>query len=358
MLEIILRSYNSFDFRVKGNKIILPTNQTYTLENKREGLDKIIVHKKNSLGFRGENPPKDFSDKLTVITIGGSTTEDFYLSEGKTWTDILGMKLKNSFNNIWINNAGLSGQSTFGHIILMDDYITKIKPKIVLFLIGSNDLAAFNSNKYDKNMQRSNESSYSLKSAIKVLAKNSEVLSVALNINRYINARKMGLIHSNKKLNEFETIELSNESKKEIRQSILNRNYKPFEQRLKKLIQLAKTHNIEPIFITQPTLLGDTVDDITNVNLAKIKYGAFNGELAWENFRILYDVIKDVGKKENVFIINLGSKMPKSSLYYYDLLHFNNKGAQKVAEIIYPELCSYLSKRYSNYQINDCNPDS
>lgn len=54
---------------------------------------------------------------LTIISVGGSTTECFYISDDKTWTHILGMKLKSVFTRVWINNAGLDGHSTFGHII-------------------------------------------------------------------------------------------------------------------------------------------------------------------------------------------------------------------------------------------------
>lgn len=54
---------------------------------------------------------------MTIISVGGSTTECFYISDDKTWTHILGMKLKSVFTRVWINNAGLDGHSTFGHII-------------------------------------------------------------------------------------------------------------------------------------------------------------------------------------------------------------------------------------------------
>ena len=49
---------------------------------------------------------------------------------------------------IWLNNAGLDGHSTFGHIILFKDYIVKLKPKIILFLVGANDVGR---NEYSDN---------------------------------------------------------------------------------------------------------------------------------------------------------------------------------------------------------------
>ena len=139
--EILLRIYNPFEFRVKGNQINLPVYFNYNIVIKDQTvLDNLVVHTKNSLGFRGEEAPKTFEDYLTIIAVGGSTTECFLIADGQDWPAILGEKLKKSFNLIWINNAGLDGHSTFGHNVLMQDYIVKIKPKVVLFLVGINDL--------------------------------------------------------------------------------------------------------------------------------------------------------------------------------------------------------------------------
>jgi lysophospholipase L1-like esterase len=73
------------------------------------------------------------------MAIGGSTTECFYLSDGKTWEDRLANKLRKDFKKVWVNNAGLEGHTTFGHLILLQDYIVKLKPKYILLLIGLND---------------------------------------------------------------------------------------------------------------------------------------------------------------------------------------------------------------------------
>ncbi|MZH03580.1 MAG: SGNH/GDSL hydrolase family protein, partial [Nitrospinae bacterium] len=150
--EALLRVYNPFQFRIKGNKISLPVYFHYNFELKdAKQLDKVVSHTKNSLGFRGEERPAKFDEHLTIITVGGSTTENFLITDGKTWPAILGKKANESFKHVWVNNAGLDGHSTFGHIVLMKDFITNIKPKVVLFLVGINDLWAKTSNIFDSN---------------------------------------------------------------------------------------------------------------------------------------------------------------------------------------------------------------
>ena len=45
---------------------------------------------------------------------------------------------------MWVNNAGLDGATTYRHLILMEDYVAQLRPKVVLFLIGINDVGAGN----------------------------------------------------------------------------------------------------------------------------------------------------------------------------------------------------------------------
>ena len=93
-------------------------------------------------GSGARSRPPDFARDLTIVTVGGSTTECFDLAEDKTWPHDLGVKLQRDFKHLWLNNAGLSGNSTFGHAILMQDYLVKLKPKVVIFLVGINDLGS------------------------------------------------------------------------------------------------------------------------------------------------------------------------------------------------------------------------
>jgi hypothetical protein len=355
--EIVLKIYNPFEFRVKGDKIILPINKKYIIKNNSSvKLDNSIIHTKNSLGFRGDEPPEYLNKYLTIITIGGSTTECFYLTDGKTWTDMLGDKLRNVFKDIWINNAGLDGQSTFGHILLMEDHVIKLKPKIILFLVGVNDKGLNGTfNKYDQQILRQGINFQSFKSFMISMTNESEVFSLLLNIYRYMKTRNMKLLHEEIDLRGLESIDIPEDTKNRFRQNIKNTNYKSFENRLRKLIHISKENGIEPVFVTQPALYGNAVDDLTNVNLTKIKVWGNSGELEWESLEYVNSFVRKVGKEENILVIDLANKLQKSSKYFYDFLHFTNEGSEKVAEIISVELCPLLAKKYNRYLTADCN---
>lgn len=351
-LEIFFRIYRPFKFRVKGNKIILPVNKKYIGHTtKTEKLDETIIHAKNSLGFRGEELPEHYGNHLTIVTVGGSTAECFYISDGKTWTDVLGKMLQRNFKHLWINNAGLDGQSTFGHIVLMEDYITKLKPKVVLFLIGSNDRDNSTFNQYEKRMIGKNGNFR----PFRWLTYHSEVFGIALNVYRWYNARNRGLTHRVVDFRKLKNVDMNEDEKKLVRQYIERIDYKPFETRLRTLIHISRKNNIEPVFITQPTIYGHAIDDITHINLANIRYGNSHiGELAWEGLERVNNVIRRVGKEEHIMVIDLSKDMPKSSKYYYDFIHFSNEGNDKVAEILYKKLCPFLSEEYNHYLFNTC----
>src|SRR5436305_495443 len=142
--ELILRARNPFGFRMRGNTLVLPVNRVYDIRtdarSRSDQLDAHVIHTKNSLGFRGPEPPADFAGWLTIVAVGGSTTECFYLSDGRTWPERLAARLTPELRKVWVNNAGLDGQSSFGHLILTRQALVPLHPKVTLYLVGLNDM--------------------------------------------------------------------------------------------------------------------------------------------------------------------------------------------------------------------------
>lgn len=350
ILEIILNIYNPIEIRVKGNKIVLPINKKYFVNNNFEikNIDKVIVHSKNSLGFRGEEIPECPDMNLKIITIGGSTTECFVLSDGKTWPDLLGNRLKDVFEHLWINNAGLCGHSTFGHIVLMKDYIVSLKPNIIIFLTGANDIGLTTLNANDHVIMKEGLKFPSIKDFIKSAANYSEIFAIGLNFYRNLKARNLGLefVAIRRRFSFENFIQHTDEATNDEIQAIKHRHQKQFlpsyQERLMNLIDFSRKNGIEPIFLTQPALYGDFTDDLTGLDFGKTRN-------RWIILGLYNDIIKRIGESNNVLVIDLAKKMPKSTLYYYDLLHFNNNGAKKVAEIIFSELYPFLAKKFPKH---------
>lgn len=394
ILEIFLRVYTApFAIKIKGSEIILPREGqqwTFTHNFKSDKLDELITVRQNSIGFRGEDPPENFSDKLTIIAVGGSTTYNAFVSEGKTWIDVLGQKLKRNFKDTWINNAGFNGQSTEGHILLMEQHIKKLGPKVVLFLIGRNDsihpnkigtdvgwtkattervkektaeflLKSADQRKKDAYSVKFKMNSY-LKRAARQAAQYSEVVSMVVTIHRNIKAYKQGLVIGQKEIESAETIEISDKDKEAIQKRLQSNEVKEhllaYEARVKELIRLSRDSNIVPVLITQPVLYGKGVDDITGIDWAKVEIFdgiILDGEHWWQWEEKVNDITRKVAENENLLLIDLGRKLPKSSKYYIDFIHYSNKGNEAVADIIYDSLCTYLTEHYKEYVKDSCN---
>jgi len=139
LLELGLRVYNPFHFRVKGNKIVLTANRVELYHGSSPKFEKLITVTRNSLGFRGPDPPENRDATLSVIAVGGSTTECRSMSDQAMWTAALGRNLAERFHPVWVDNAGLNGHSTFAHAVLLRDHVIPLHPKVVVFHIGGMD---------------------------------------------------------------------------------------------------------------------------------------------------------------------------------------------------------------------------
>jgi lysophospholipase L1-like esterase len=353
--EVFLRFYNPFEFSVKGEKIILRAykkNSILTAYSNfyNNKLDAKIIHTKNSIGFRGVDPPKNLEKYLSIIAIGGSTTECLLLSDGKDWPAVLYNISKKDIPLVWINNAGIDGHSAYGHTILMEDYIIKIRPKMVLFLVGINDIGLEKINSHDEKTMIKGMSFANIRSFLKSIEDHSEILSFGQNIDRCRRAKARQLSHHQVDVEKLGYTNLEERSISEKKLLDESKFLIPFEKRLENIIRISRAANIIPVFITQPVLYGYGVDPVTGVDLEKIKMAdGFSGSLNWKILELYNQETRYVGKKNNVLVIDLATKMPKSSDLYYDLMHFTNKGAETVANIIFNDLNPYIKKYFPQY---------
>jgi lysophospholipase L1-like esterase len=352
--ELVLRVYNPLGFRIKGNKIILPINKKEIIHHEHGlgKLDKVVIVQRNSLGFRGPEPPADFARSLTIATVGGSTTECLDLAEDKTWPHDLGVRLKPNFKHLWIDNAGLSGNSTFGHYILMQDYLVKLQPKVVLFLVGINDVGLKSERDFDERIHEINFRS--LERFLASAAVHSELATAALNLYRFYFPKSVMINNQNDPqetdLRKLLPFSVSHEEQDAIIKDHQDHYLSAYKNRLEKLIAICQEHNIIPVLLTQPVLYGNSVDPTTGVNLGhKFVAKDMDGATGWQVLELYNDVTRHVGRDRGVLVIDLAREMPKDSRYYYDLMHYTNPGAEKVADLIAAQLTPLLARKFPQY---------
>jgi len=340
LLEVGLRIYNPLPFRVRGERIVLPVHRKYHFSHEQTTkLEPITWHTKNALGFRGPDPPRDFSRRLTLVTIGGSTTECLFISDGKTWTDVLARRLSRTWPDAWVNNAGLDGQSSYGHLILLRDVIVALKPKVAVFLMGVNDIEREDLTTYDQSLE---PHWTRWQKAGVFLEDHSELIGVGHNLLRMARTSDRGFGHSELDLTKLTRLEHDPKitAVTIAQQDVPLRRY---AERLNAIVELCRSHGIEPVFTTQPALYGDAIDPETGVDLSLVQVrGALNGRLQWRVLEMYNDAMRRVARDRGVLLVDAAVQMPKDSRLYYDLMHFTNEGAALLGDIVGNALEPYL----------------
>ncbi|HVC96253.1 MAG TPA: SGNH/GDSL hydrolase family protein [Pirellulales bacterium] len=350
-LEFLVRLYPPFELRIRGSHLRLAVHCRRLVRNDSIAkLDREIEFATNSLGFRGPDPPDDFALRPTIVAVGGSTTECRYLDETKTWPARLNEKLKLDFPDVWLNNAGLDGHSTRGHQVLLEQLVGPLKPKLVLYMVGLNDMGLASATADDQQLLRQGREGDSWADRVYLeLVNRSAVFALADNLRRHLAARRAGLTHGSVDHAQLRLDAASGGKMGDEERKVLvgrhRRQFLPgYETRLRKLLLATLAVGSEPVLITQSALYGDAIDEETGLDLGRVKVGDVDGLAQWQVLESYNDVTRRIGRELGVLVIDIARRLPKNSRYYYDYHHFTNAGAEAVAEVVAEELRGKLEE--------------
>lgn len=351
LLEGFVRVFNPFPILLRSGRIDLPRNVTREFSTDGQaGLDPKVTVSFNSLGFRGPEPLSDWNNSLTVVCVGGSTTQCLYLSDGKTWPDHLASRLALEFDHVWVNNAGIDGHSTFGHLELLEQYLSTLRPKVLVFLVGLNDVDRTDLSDFDQSTLRSQARSRDTlaRSMQRTLLRSSDAFALLDNLRLQSFASQKGLVHGEPIAHSTfsaqpDTRSLSSETRERWLAARNSACLVGYKARLQAIIERCTQLEIRCVLATQAVLYGIGSDDVTGVNLETISVGEVDGATQWELLERYNQVTRQVGLESNTPVIDIASQLPKSSRYFYDLTHYNLAGAEEVASIVYRDLSKVLA---------------
>ncbi len=342
LLEIFLRLYNPLGIRVWGDRIQLPRGSRQVMSNAwSPKLDPVITVSRNSIGFRGPDPPRDFDERTTIVAVGGSTTECLYLSDGSDWPAVLAERLGHAFPGIWVDNAGLDGHATFGHLALLDQMLAQLRPRVAVFLVGLNDVGRENA--------KPREEARTEASALERVARHSAVAANLVSLRRKRAAEAFNLGHRELDLRATPRMEVHRPHAQEVLAWHRQRCLPGYRTRIREILRRCRQYGIEPVLMTQPALYGGGKDDVTGVDLGWIQVDAerrIHGGLAWRILEEYNEVVREEGRAANVLVIDAALRMPKSSRFYYDFVHFTREGARELAALAATDLCPFLAARF------------
>jgi len=308
----------------------------------------ITEYLRDGHGLRGT-----YSDpgKIDILTIGGSTTNEILIDEGKTWSDRIAWEFAEAGRPMVVVNAGVDGQSTVGHLKVFDLWFPKIpnfRPRYILAYIGINELGHLLGdqplNKWEGMVEQN-------KTVKQYLKNNSALYGLYRTAKGMIRARDAMLIHS--------TPDDSYQWKAPASPpdiAAAEQKFAPFldayGDRVRNVMQRIRDLGAEPVIVTQHTghyrlsdgrVLGRVMKERSeNVWMGRtakkgsVDIGPYEALVA-HNRRAM-----EVCRAAKGICIDVSEALEFEDGDHYDLLHTTPKGSAKIAKFIFGRLQSQI----------------
>ncbi len=263
---------------------------------------------------------------ISIVFLGGSTTECMFVDEDKRFPYVVGTILEEQ-TGLKINsyNGGLSGNNIMHAIDLLLNKVIPIHPKVVVFMENINDISTliYEETYWSKNTVRSPlETLHKVKLVGKLLK---EIFIPNLN-KAYTDLQKTVWGQ------EEDEFAQARGKKITIDRSKLT---DAFARNLRTFVCICKTQGIVPVLMTQANRIKTDPDPVVAAYIGR--FGHDTG-IPYADFKEIYDAFNDtirqVGRDSEVMVIDLAGDIPPDKTYLYDLVHFNDAGSQLAAQII------------------------
>ena len=330
VVELIFGSWFGYTFdprlRVRQDaELALDTNSLYP-------STKPTIYRRDRWGLRGEIPSPD---RVAIVTIGGSTTDQLYLSEGDTWQDRFAAAADPG-RHLIVANAGLDGQSTVGHIAAIEGWLTRIpalRPKFVLIYAGINDVVV--ETRVDRDGVAADEPVHRLR---QILEQRSAIVGLVQATLGAIEARRGHLTHGTTVLDEAHALWAPIPDLAVLRAATSQR-LAAYADRLATLDRLVRAWGAEPIFVTQPhafrrlSATGAPLGLLlTNgrMDLFMLKLGLYNEQTLATCHHV------------EAICLDLAGELSFGPGDFYDIIHYTPAGAARIGKYLamklYPDL--------------------
>ena len=292
------------------------------------GVSPFAYNTTNEWGLRGDEPPADWDNFFTVVVIGGSTAQCYYLDDHKTWPYLLQEKLKSFHPNTWVGNGGISGHSTRAHILFVREVISKIRPKTVILLVGVNDLW------YSTNDEARTFGNPAERAGWKFFVLGNSRLVQVLFLWKIILYDNVVVLERSANGN-FVPEPLTQELEIPSDLRLMLPSLDEYGKNIHTIIADLKSMKVTPIFLTQPLRFDSTVMWKSVVGWEYAVNGK-KGKLSAATYAKMLGIFNEelvrVCAAEGVEVYDLASEIPRRGDFFYDFMHFNEKGAMLVAE--------------------------
>jgi hypothetical protein len=271
---------------------------------------------------------------LTLIFLGGSTTENIYVEEENRFPYLAGRLLEKK-TGLKTNsyNAGKSGNNSLHSIDVLLNKGLGLKPDIAVMMHNLNDLTIllYEKTYWNQHPTRSPlvEKRLSFKTVLKNLEETARMvrdLTIPQLAGQWRRLFRLNFKGPADEFKEARGRKLAFDEPLMVGEFSLN---------LQTFINLCRARGVIPVLMTQPSRLTANPDPlIANLmkNLEKqqgITYNEFR-----RGFDLFNQTIREVGARNRIPVIDLARQVPSTREYIIDVAHTNDRGSQFSAQLI------------------------
>lgn len=318
--------------------------------------DRDVVYRRDHWGLRGDfGQPRE----IDVLTIGGSTTEQRFITEGKTWQDVMAERFREAGHDVRVANAGVSGRTTFGHLSDFDHWFVRIpglRPGYVLFFLGVNDMFFDRPNAYWDEVERNGK--FSLKQAVKDHSALYYLYRTSIGVYW---AHRYNLAHTSL---DYRNGTWVDRPKRDDYREVLKPRLQSFQSRLELLARKVRRWGATPIFVTQARGdfiyregkvfgLVETQSRITRTHrdeiLGLLDRDAANGVDYYLMISLFNQVSLETCRREQGICIDMARELHFVVGDFYDHVHNTGQGAKKIGDYLFEKLKGRVQTKSSRY---------
>lgn len=266
--------------------------------------------------------------RVTILTVGGSTTNQLYLPEPATWQKELERAFAEEGRDVVVANAGVDGQSTVGHLKALEQWfphIPGLRPRFVLAYVGLNDTHITGS--WVDNLQHPDP--------VRQMQDRSAVVRLWRQAVGMIKARRAKLNHQRVDYDTVAWTDTANMPEwKSDRDTSAN-----YRKRLVAMAERIHALGAVPVFVTQPR--GDFRVEggkVLGVATAEGLNGVDQHRLLAEFNQATREVCRDQG----LVCLDLARELRFDKGDFYDYLHTTPSGSAKIGRWLHAKLAGLV----------------
>ena len=315
------------------NKLNLLWNQDLTFD--ASGLydagDGRVRYKRDMYALRGDYGTPD---QIDILTVGGSTTDQRYITEGATWQDVLQREFVAHGKALHVANAGVDGQSTLGHLKDFEWWfptIPGLHPRYCVLYVGLNDFWLQTAEPFDDLDAPGAD----------FLRRQIGHKSALYHLYRTIRgAVLVRMVRAGHLRTDFSTVRWVNVPRASHHVEMMRPLLQKYAERLRLLDHKVRAMGARPVFVTQPThRCRYERRQVLGTDEEMSFYGVvINGVDYCIMIHLQNEKTMDICKDLNGICLDLASELAFDDEDFYDEYHNTPRGAEKIGTYLFEKL--------------------